>query len=240
MRSVPFLAPGLAVDSSQMKADSGKTKIATTTTRAIVALAALLLVGLIVFRPQKEPDPVTAWREGITAQVGALARKDWSAATAAEGTESLGAPVRITIHHSGAGTFSAIDRGAVTSAIKAIQDTHIGANGWDDIGYHYIVDPFGCLWEGRHLDRIGAHAGSLELNRGNIGILLLGNFDLQEPPPAQLERLGDLLAVLQGIFTIADSEIYTHNRIRIMEGLTPTACPGQHIIEWLESRRKKR
>ncbi len=151
MRSVSFLAPGLAVDSLQMKADNGKTQIATTTMRAIVALAVLILAGLIVFWPRKEPDPVTAWREGITAQVGALARKEWRAATAAEGTESLGAPARLTIHHSGAGIFSAHDRGAVTSAIKAIQDTHIGANGWDDIGYHYIVDPFGCLCEGRHL-----------------------------------------------------------------------------------------
>ena len=225
-----------------MKGYSEKKKVSITTTWVIAGFKALLilLVLVLVFWSREEPDPATAWREGIARQVGALARKDWGAAIAAEGTASLGDHVRITVHHSGAGVFSAIEKRSAGRAIRGIQKTHMGANGWDDIGYHYIVDPAGRLWEGRHLDRIGAHAGSRDLNRGNIGILLLGNFDLQEPPRAQLERLGALLAALQGIFAIADAEIYTHNRIRAMEGLAPTACPGRYITDWIESRRKKK
>jgi N-acetyl-anhydromuramyl-L-alanine amidase AmpD len=126
----------------------------------------------------------------------------------------------------------------VGRAIKAIQDTHMGSKGWDDIGYHFIVDPAGRVWEGRHLDRIGAHAGSQALNLGNIGVLVLGNFDLQQATPAQLGRLEEMLSRLQVRFGIAAREIYTHNGIRTLEGLGPTACPGRHLSEWLKSRKE--
>ena len=200
---------------------------------AILALAAMAAVL------RQEPDPVALWREGIAAQVGARARKEWGAAPAVEGTGSLGSPRMITVHHSGGGVFSALDELAASLAIKGIQETHMSVKGWDDIGYHLIVDPAGRLWEGRHLDRIGAHAGSRRLNQGNIGILVLGNFDLQQPVPAQLARLDELLTRLQRRFAIAAPEIYTHNAIRALENLGATACPGSHLTRWLKARKEK-
>ena len=204
---------------------------------ASLALAAMAAMAAIL---RQEPDPVALWREGIAAQVGARARKEWGAAPAVEGTGSLGSPRMITVHHSGGGVFSALDERAASLAIKGIQETHMSVKGWDDIGYHYIVDPAGRVWEGRHLDRIGAHAGSRQLNTGNIGLLLLGNFDLQEPPPQQLARLGILLDKLRQLFDISSAEVYTHNAVRTREGLGPTACPGRHVSEWLQKRRNKK
>jgi hypothetical protein len=200
----------------------------------------LALAAMAAILQREEPGPVALWREGIAAQVGARARKEWGAAPAAEGTGSLGSPRMITVHHSGGGAFSALEERPAALAIKGIQAMHMSVKGWDDIGYHYIVDPAGRVWEGRHLDRIGAHAGSRQLNTGNIGLLLLGNFDLQEPPPQQLARLGILLDKIRHLFAIPAAEVYTHNAVRTREGLGPTACPGRHVSEWLQKRRNKK
>jgi hypothetical protein len=42
-----------------------------------------------------------------------------------------------------------------------------------DIGYHYIVDRSGAIWQGRRIRYQGAHARG-SANNGNIGIVLLG------------------------------------------------------------------
>jgi hypothetical protein len=205
------------------------------------ALKGALVLGLaIAVLYWDRPDPVAVWREEIAEKVGARARKQWGALEAVEGTADLGPPVRITVHHSGGGVFSERTERSASLAIKAIQKTHMEGKGWDDIGYHYIIDPAGRVWEGRHLNRIGAHAGSRKLNAGNIGLLLLGNFDLQEPPPEQLARLDFLLDKLQELFGVASTEIHTHNAVRAMEGLGATACPGRHVSEWMRERRNKK
>ena len=213
--------------------------------RGILAALALALAlvgvgGWVLFdRSAKPPGPAALWREEVAVELGSLPRRQWGASEDVQLKVALGKPVRITIHHSGGAIFTAIERDLVGGAIKAIQNSHIGSKGWDDIGYHFIVDPAGRAWEGRHLDRIGAHAGSRGLNQGNIGILVLGNFDLQQPSPAQLDRLDELLMRLQRRFAIAAPEIYTHNAIRALENLGATACPGSHLARWLKVRKEK-
>lgn len=205
-----------------------------------LALALAGVGGWVLFdRPAKQPGPAALWREEVAVELGSLPRRQWGASEDVQLKIALGKPVRITIHHSGGAIFTAIERDLVGSSIKAIQNAHIGSKGWDDIGYHFIVDPAGRAWEGRHLDRIGAHAGSRGLNQGNIGILVLGNFDLQQPSPAQLDRLDELLMRLQRRFAIAAPEIYTHNAIRALENLGATACPGSHLARWLKARKEK-
>ncbi|MFP6738012.1 MAG: peptidoglycan recognition family protein [Planctomycetota bacterium] len=221
-----------------MKKGSERKRVRLATMGLAAALLAALVVLVTVGRPGPQADPAARWREDVAFELGSLARGQWGASEKVELNIALGDPRRITVHHSGGGVFSAIGRASVGRAIKAIQDTHMGSKGWDDIGYHFIVDPAGRVWEGRHLDRIGAHAGSQALNLGNIGVLVLGNFDLQQATPAQLGRLEEMLSRLQVRFGIADREIYTHNGIRTLEGLGPTACPGRHLSEWLKSRKE--
>jgi hypothetical protein len=203
----------------------------------VVAFAGVVLWALFG-RPQQQDAPQAGWREEVAVELGTLPREQWAASEKIRPPLPMGKPGRITVHHSGGAIFTAIERGPVGRAIKAIQDTHVGSNGWDDIGYHLVVDPAGRAWEGRHLDRIGAHAGSRALNKGNIGILVLGNFDLQQPTAAQLDRLEELLLRLRRRFAIAGSKIYTHNAVRAVEDLGPTACPGRHLAEWLKSRKE--
>jgi len=239
-----FIWALLGVDFLSMKQGREKKKSRRINLRLLpgaAAIIALLVISIFLAweEPDEEPDRVALWRQDVAARVGALPRSSWQASGALEGTDSLGPPARITVHHSGGGVFSTIEKRSVALAIKRIQQVHMSDKGWDDIGYHYIIDPAGRVWEGRHLDRIGAHAGSRKLNSGNIGLLLLGNFDLQEPLPGQLDSLGTLLDTLQSVFAIADAGVFTHHAIRATENLSATACPGRHISEWLQGRQKK-
>ncbi len=53
---------------------------------------------------------------------------------------------------------------------------HINGRGWNDIGYNYLIDPNGNIYEGRNggNEVVGVHAGSY--NKGSIGISVLGTY----------------------------------------------------------------
>ena len=69
-------------------------------------------------------------------------------------------------------------------------------NGWNDIGYNFLVDRFGTVYEGRGggIDQnvIGAHAQGF--NSGTVGVALVGNFIAATPTEAQQDALVRLLA----------------------------------------------
>lgn len=82
------------------------------------------------------------------------------------------------------------------AVVRAIQAYHVKSNGWNDIGYNFLVDPFGQIFEGRvgGIDRnvIGAHA--LSFNTGSTGIALLGNFAKKALTEEARAALAGLLA----------------------------------------------
>ena len=90
---------------------------------------------------------------------------------------------RITVHHDALVVRG--ERGAAFAAdrLNRIRRSHLdrGAN-WVDIGYHYIIDPDGRVWEGRPISIEGAHVS--ETNDHNLGVMCMGNFDVQTPTPA--------------------------------------------------------
>jgi hypothetical protein len=90
------------------------------------------------------------------------------------------------------------------SIIRGIYYFHTHTNLWCDIGYNFIVDQFGQVFEGRYggVTRpvIGAHAGAF--NTGSSGIALLGTFTSVAPTPAMfsaLRRLAGWEATIHGI-----------------------------------------
>jgi hypothetical protein len=132
-------------------------------------------------------------------------------------------PVRsITIHHDGMPPVSLTNPAAVAGRIELIRAGH-RARGWGDIGYHLIVDPLGNAWQGRPLIWQGAHVK--DRNEGNIGILVLGNFEVGRPTGAQLDALVRNLDVLGRFYRVSPRSIYTH---REWPG-TSTLCPGRNL-----------
>ena len=149
--------------------------------------------------------------------------------------EAMGRIYRITVHHSANPTRSPSLREAVR-AIKLDQRYHMRTKGWADIGYHYLIDPAGRIWEGRGLRWQGAHAGNRSLNRGNIGVCLLGNFiggrTGQAPGNDQVLALKALLQYLSRKHRIQQHNIFTH---RELQGVV-TVCPGlrlQRVVDRL-------
>ncbi|HET7855718.1 MAG TPA: peptidoglycan recognition protein, partial [Gaiellaceae bacterium] len=80
--------------------------------------------------------------------------------------------------------------------VRGIYLYHVRGNGWDDIGYNFLVDRFGQVFEGRYggIERnvVGAHAEGF--NTGSVGISLIGNYERRLPSAAARSALIRLLA----------------------------------------------
>ena len=111
------------------------------------------------------------------------------------GTTAIAPTLRLAIvhHTAGANGYTAAEAPAI---VKAIQLYHVKGNGWNDIGYNFLVDRFGTVYEGRvgGIDRnvIGAHAEGF--NTGSIGISLLGEYSSLAVPPAAQAAISKLIA----------------------------------------------
>ncbi|MBL9078558.1 MAG: N-acetylmuramoyl-L-alanine amidase [Planctomycetes bacterium] len=134
----------------------------------------------------------------------------------------MGAPRRVTIHHS-AMYFRDTRPAACAAQILRIQREHMGNRGYGDIGYHYLIDPAGRIWQGREMRWQGAHASGVN-NRQNIGICVLGNFlrgrGGQGPTPAQVTAMRRLVQQLMQQHRFGPGDIHCHSDFKA------TQCPG--------------
>lgn len=135
---------------------------------------------------------------------------------------------RITVHHEGTDPFFATSHTYVARELRTILGSH-RARRYGDIAYHLVVDYTGRVWEGRSLSYEGAHV--LSNNEGNIGVLLLGNFERQRPSSAQIAALGELTMVLRGVCGIPRSRVYGHR------DLGPSVCPGRQLYPYVSQLR---
>ena len=89
----------------------------------------------------------------------------------------------------------------VPSLIRGIYAYHVKTNGWCDVGYNFLVDRFGRVWEGRYggIDRpvIGAHTGGHNTN--SFGASLLGTYTSTAPSAAMLGAVERLFAWKLGL-----------------------------------------
>ena len=98
------------------------------------------------------------------------------------------------VHHTaGANGYTAAQSPAI---VRAIQLYHVKGNGWNDIGYNFLVDRFGQVFEGRFggIDRnvVGAHAEGF--NTGSVGVALLGEYSSLAVTQKARDALAALLA----------------------------------------------
>ena len=97
----------------------------------------------------------------------------------------------LIVHHT---VTRELSDGDSAEIVRAIWRYHTFSKEWGDIGYNYLVDVNGVIYEG-HLggdDVVGTHAG--DANRGTMAVALIGNFEDSVPPPAMIDAVGDLLA----------------------------------------------
>ncbi len=80
--------------------------------------------------------------------------------------------------------------------VRGVYLYHVRGNGWDDIGYNFLVDRFGQVFEGRYggIERnvVGAHSAGF--NTGTLGVSVLGNYERRRVTPAARAAIVRLLA----------------------------------------------
>ncbi len=135
----------------------------------------------------------------------------------------MGAVSRITIHHEGsAQPNSDATLAQVAATLRRIQGQHGKRMGAGDIGYHFIIDRTGVIWQGRDWSFQGAHTSGA--NPHNIGVMLLGNFEIQQPTGQQLGAMYSLVASLVRKYGLnAATDLYGHS------DFSNTQCPGKHL-----------
>lgn len=131
--------------------------------------------------------------------------------------EPLGAIRRIIVHHSAS---------PLTTTLEDIKRWHL-ERGFDDIGYHYVIESNGLIRYGRPLPLMGAHAkGS---NWDSIGVCLVGDMTREDRRWTwdQWETLYQLVGSLK--LLAPHIEIIGHREARG----AATECPAVDVYEWL-------
>jgi hypothetical protein len=131
-----------------------------------------------------------------TEQPAVIPRASWGANESIRRAPPAYAPdVRFAIVHHTAGR-NDYSRAEAAAIVRGIQVYHVQGNGWNDIGYNFLVDRFGTIYEGRYggIDRnvVGAHAQGF--NTGSVGIALLGTYGTTAPTQAAQDAIARLLA----------------------------------------------
>jgi len=160
--------------------------------------------------------------------------------------------VRFAVVHHTAGS-NAYTRAQSASIVRGIQRYHVLANGWDDVGYNFLVDKYGQIFEGRYggVDKnvVGAHAQGF--NQGSTGIALIGNYDATNVTPAARAALTRLIAWRLDLAHVDPTTLFAWRStgnpkfpagrmitLRTISGHRDTgytACPGSNLYGALPS-----
>ena len=125
-----------------------------------------------------------------------ITRQGWKANEKIRRAAPRYAPVLETaiVHHTAGGTGAGPEDSA--AIVRGIELYHVKANGWNDIGYNFLVDRCGQVFEGRFggmtQNVIGAHAQGF--NTGSVGIAVIGTYSSTKPTKQAENALGKLLA----------------------------------------------
>jgi hypothetical protein len=137
-------------------------------------------------------------------------------------------------------------RAQVPGILRSIYAYHTRSRGWSDIGYNFLVDRFGRIWEGRYggVDRpvVGAH--TLGYNDHAFAMSAIGNFEVRQPTRAMLEAYGALFAwklSLHGVDASSAKQSVGSRKFPAINGhrdAGSTACPGRYLYAQLATIRR--
>lgn len=224
------------------------------------AAAGLTLLEAGVYDAREDADAVvpeeTTYRatggaaSGLIVPPRLVRRSEWGAEGFVGDPIPLARPnyLYITFHHAAGYSATTLPEGK--QQVKAIQDFHQNGRGWSDIGYHFVMDKSGNMYQGRPflnenqaLEEApaliqGAHAGGA--NTGNIGLCILGCF---HPPAGATCRDVITEAALDSVITMFAflSERYgvPPDKIRGHRDFGDTSCPGDNNYALLDEIRQR-
>jgi hypothetical protein len=184
-----------------------------------------------------------------------IGRPEWGAdeSLRRRDREPVYAPIRrLAVHHT-----VTVEGSDPAATVRAILAYHTQANGWNDIGYNFLIDSAGRVYEGRWARSyapgevpdgentegkgvVGAHVSGN--NTGTVGIALLGDFTGASPTRAALRSLERVLAWKgdrHDIDLLGETSwsVGTRPTIAGHRDVGQTACPGGRLYELLPTVR---
>ncbi|GAB2685799.1 N-acetylmuramoyl-L-alanine amidase [Thalassiella azotivora] len=193
------------------------------------------------------------------AAVGApqiISRAQWGAdERLTRGAPSYSATLKAaTVHHT-ADTNNYDQAGAVRM-MRSIYAYHTQSLQWSDVGYNFVVDKWGRIYEGRAggIDKnvIGAHAGGF--NTSTVGVSAIGNYETAAAPQVMVDAITRVIAWKLGnafvdpaasvqLTSAGGSSSYPAGRVVTLptvfahRDVKSTACPGKNLYAQMRAIR---
>ncbi|MDT0445058.1 peptidoglycan recognition protein family protein [Streptomyces johnsoniae] len=146
----------------------------------------------------------------------------------------------------------------VPEMLRGMQADHVHRMGWDDLGYNFVVDKCGKIYEGRSggLDRFVLGAHTTGFNMDSVGIAALGDFgDAGDVPAALVTAIARIAAWklrpgtdprgrVEMVSTNDDSRVPEGDpaELHVVSGhrdIVQTHCPGDALHAELPAIRAK-
>jgi len=169
------------------------------------------------------------------AQPAVVTRAQWGARNQVCAPDVASRLEGAVVHHT-AGSNSYTTQAQAMQQIRNDQAYHIDARGWCDIGYNFIVDKWGTIYEGRANSLtqavIGVHATNA--NTGTVGVSMLGNYDTVPTTPAMIESVGRIIGWRLAAYGVNPLGAGTYPsglylpRVIGHRDVAQTACPGRY------------
>ncbi len=174
-----------------------------------------------------------------------ISRSSWGASAGTPcDTPAAGDSTRGVVVHHTAGTNS-YPKSQSAAIVRATQAYHVKSRKWCDLGYNFLVDKYGQIFEGRRggMDRAvrAAHSGNAAVNTYTMGVSMMGNYDLVKPTSALKTamvkligwRMGTNYLPAKGTYSLGGKKL---NMIAGHRDVLSTACPGRYGYAWLSEK----
>jgi len=223
--------------------------IGTAAGRPVASLDDALSINNAAFIPGHASPATAVMGAVMAAQVEApkiVTRAEWGAANPRCSWPAAGSVTNVVVHHT-AGSNAYNTQAEAMQHIRNDQAYHQKTRGWCDIGYNFIVDKWGNIYEGAAGSMtkpiIGSHTAGF--NTGSVGISMLGNYDAIAPNDAMVSSIGRLAAWRLSPYGINPSgqvslvvhgkntkgfpvgSTITTSAIAAHRDIGATACPGE-------------
>nr|WP_307026766.1 FG-GAP-like repeat-containing protein [Streptomyces canus] len=157
--------------------------------------------------PSASPSPtstVPAPRASTVVKPPIITQAEWGASTDYDGTPGYGTEIKAAvIHHTGMDSDNTLSCADSRARLRSIQQEHF-TRGYYDIGYNFVVDKCGQIFEGRSggmdLPVTGAH--DIGFNTNTVGISYIGNYESARPSKAALDAIARIVAWKFGMYGI--------------------------------------
>lgn len=138
----------------------------------------------------------------------------------------------VTLHHTGdAKPLLPTDDPA--QRLRNLQAWGARERNWWDVPYHFLLDLEGRVYEGRDWHFTGETNTTYDPG-GHFLVSVMGNYDVQQPTPAQLASIADMMAwaIRENGLTVEAIGGHYH--------YASTGCPGKYLRPYLEDGSLKR